>query len=444
MAVSKKPRYNLNLIVQETGLKPDTIRAWERRYKLPLPARSEGGHRLYSDYNLATLKWLVAKQKEGMRISQAVNYWMDLVNSDIDPLLEDKDQSRQVDTLVLIDENNDTLENLQQNWLEYCLDFDESHAEQILSLAFAQFPIETVLTAVILPSLNQVGQLWYQDEATVQQEHFISEIIINKIETLISAAPNPVHTQRILVACPPDEQHTIVNMIMTLLLKHRGWEVIYLGANVPLDKFSGVIKDIRPDLVIMNASRLLTAATLLRSLNLLQTNKIAAAFGGWIFSQIPGLAEVLPGTYLGNDLQKSIMLIEDLITGHLPSGLKDPRPLQHQELVEKLNTIRPELDSIVRANLSTAQTSFITQDIYQTNQTLIQDISAALSLGNINYLTFNVDWLSGLLTTRKFGSDQLILYLRSFSAAVEDLVGPQASMIVSWIETSTKNNHKGD
>ncbi len=176
MTISRKPRYNLNLILQETGLKADTIRAWERRYKLPLPARSEGGHRLYSDYDLSTLKWLVARQNEGMRISQAVNYWMDLVNSGNDPLQQDKPPARQVDSLVQMDDDIDTLEDLQEKWIEYCLGYDEPHAEQILSLAFAQFPLETVLTAVILPSIEKVGQLWYQGEATVQQEHFISEI----------------------------------------------------------------------------------------------------------------------------------------------------------------------------------------------------------------------------------------------------------------------------
>ncbi len=287
MSISKKPRYNLSLILQETGLKADTIRAWERRYQLPVPSRSEGGHRLYSEYDLQTLQWLVARQNEGLRISQAAAYWMELVKSGVDPL-QSLPQPRMAETLVQLDENTDTLENLQQKWVDYCLAFDEHHAEQILSLAFAQFPIETVLSAVILPALKQVGELWYEGEATVQQEHFISEIAITKIQTLISAAPNPVHSQRILVACPPGEQHTIVLLVFTLMLRHRGWDVVYLGANVPLDRLNNLIEDIKPDLAVLNASRLSTAAELLRTLNLLLEHRIPAAFGGWIFTHIPG------------------------------------------------------------------------------------------------------------------------------------------------------------
>ncbi len=268
MNISKKPRYNLNLILQETGLKADTIRAWERRYGLPNPGRTEGGHRLYSDYDLELLKWLSTRQTEGMRISQAVDYWKELINSGVDPF-EEKPQPTQIEPLVSIDDSNGTLESLQKEWTKYCLDFDAQNADQVLSLAFAQFPLETVFSEVILPSLNHIGNLWYQGDATVQQEHFMSEIAIKKIQTLISAAPNPVHTQRIIVASPPREQHTIYNLILTLLLTHRGWEILYLGANVPLDKLNTAILNIKPDLIILNASRLSTAVNLLKVLNTL-------------------------------------------------------------------------------------------------------------------------------------------------------------------------------
>ena len=438
MTISKKPRYNLNLIVQETGLKADTIRAWERRYQLPVPARSEGGHRLYSDHDLSTIKWLVARQKEGMRISQAANYWEELISSGIDPLL-DKHQPRQADTLVLIDENDDTLESLQQKWIEYCLEFDELHADQVLSLAFAQFPIETVFPAVILPSLNQMGQLWYQGDATVQQEHFMSEIAIKKIQTLITAAPNPVHAQRILVACPPEEQHTIVNLILTLFLKHRGWEVIYLGANVPLDQMSNAIMDIKPELIILNASRLSTAVNLLEVLNMLLDEQIPAAFGGWIFNNIPDLIEKMPGTYLGNDLLKAIPLLEGLATGQKPIVPSTPHPFHHQELVKELKRNRPEFDEVLRGKLSTTGSSFSIQDIYEANHNLIHDISAALTLGDISFLKFNLDWLSGLFSSRKFNTDYLISYLRSFSEAVDELLGSEANLIVNWLESSVED-----
>ncbi|HMN28091.1 MAG TPA: MerR family transcriptional regulator, partial [Caldilineaceae bacterium] len=73
------PVYNLKAVVRETGLKPDTIRAWERRYGLPEPRRTESGHRLYSLNDINMLKWLIARQNEGVSISRAVELWNRLV-----------------------------------------------------------------------------------------------------------------------------------------------------------------------------------------------------------------------------------------------------------------------------------------------------------------------------------------------------------------------------
>jgi DNA-binding transcriptional MerR regulator len=232
---SKKPRYNLNLVVQETGLKPDTLRAWERRYQMPQPDRSKGGHRLYSDYDLQTIIWLQKRLQEGMRISQAVGYWRDLVDSGSNPL--EKAPETPADNALLASElGGHTLTELQGKWLEYTLKFDEIRADQVLSQAFAQFSIEVVCTDLIQAALTQIGKLWYEGNATVQQEHFASELASRKLQSLIASAPLPLHNQKILIACPRGEFHIISILIINLMLRYRGWDVLYLGANVPTDR----------------------------------------------------------------------------------------------------------------------------------------------------------------------------------------------------------------
>ena len=84
-SVNKKPIYNLKVVVRETGLKPDTLRAWERRYNLPNPQRTNGGHRLYSQHDIEILKWLIDRQSEGMTISRAVALWQELTDREGDP-----------------------------------------------------------------------------------------------------------------------------------------------------------------------------------------------------------------------------------------------------------------------------------------------------------------------------------------------------------------------
>src|SRR5512136_3331090 len=80
------PTLNLKAVVRETGLKPDTIRAWERRYGIPKPPRTTGGHRLYSQRDIDLLKWMNARQHEGMSISRIVDLWKSLEAEGKDPL----------------------------------------------------------------------------------------------------------------------------------------------------------------------------------------------------------------------------------------------------------------------------------------------------------------------------------------------------------------------
>ena len=63
---STTPAFNLKVVLKETGLAADTLRAWERRYGMPMPQRTPGGHRLYSERDIEVIKWLMARQSEGL------------------------------------------------------------------------------------------------------------------------------------------------------------------------------------------------------------------------------------------------------------------------------------------------------------------------------------------------------------------------------------------
>src|SRR5512135_2617634 len=93
---STTPAFNLKVVLKETGLGADTLRAWERRYGLPVPRRSAGGHRLYSQRDIETIKWLMQQQAEGLSISRAVESWNEQLASGLDPLAGLQQQSIQL------------------------------------------------------------------------------------------------------------------------------------------------------------------------------------------------------------------------------------------------------------------------------------------------------------------------------------------------------------
>ena len=217
-------------MLKETGLKADTLRAWERRYGLPEPERSSGGHRLFCQRDIDTLKWLIARQDEGLSISRAVELWRGMEQQKKDPLqvmpLGPAPDKRQYPVGIAVDE-------LRLSWIQACKAFDENRAEQILTQAFAQFPPESVCLDVLVKGLSEIGEGWYQGQVSVQQEHLASSLAIRRIEALLTAAPPPAYPGTILVLCPPDDQHTFSPLVLTYLLRRRGRMAIFLGANVP-------------------------------------------------------------------------------------------------------------------------------------------------------------------------------------------------------------------
>src|SRR3974377_1419159 len=116
------PKFNLKAVVRETGLKPDTIRAWERRYGVPKPDRTPGRHRLYTQHDIDLLKWMNARQHEGMSISRIVDLWKSLEAQGQDPLLVAA-HGMAAKPIPLGEAGE--LANLRREWVNACLQFNE-------------------------------------------------------------------------------------------------------------------------------------------------------------------------------------------------------------------------------------------------------------------------------------------------------------------------------
>ena len=193
MPKADTPIFNLNAVVQETGIKPDTLRAWERRYGLPNPQRSEGGHRLYSLRDIEIVKWLLEQRETGLSISKAVKLWRQLeTERDSDRLLAAAEGPKPVPSA----QGEGTLSERRQAWSAACMDFDARSARRVLAESFALFSVEDVCFGILLPGVAQMGQDWYAGSVTVQQEHFATEIATRQLEALLAATPEPTRTGR--------------------------------------------------------------------------------------------------------------------------------------------------------------------------------------------------------------------------------------------------------
>ena len=122
---------------------------------------------------------------------------------------------------------------------------------------------------------------------------------------LIASAPPPSRPERVIVATAPNDFHVFSPLLLTYLLRRRGWDVIYLGADVPADELESTIALVKPGLVIISASYYIQPpiSHLARSL----TNQEAAlAFGGLIFNHNPSMRRVIPGHFLGQTIEEAV------------------------------------------------------------------------------------------------------------------------------------------
>lgn len=440
----KTPIYNLKAVVQETGLKADTLRAWERRYGVPAPQRTDSGHRLYSQYDIDVLKWLVDRQNEGLSISRAIELLHRLeaegknlfdVNAAPDAQRRDlRSQERPHSQIGIEGERlneGGTVASMREAWIDACLNFDELRAEQLLAQAFALFPAETVCLDLIQKGLREIGAGWYEGKVTVQQEHFASALALRRMEALLVSTPAPTRPGRIMVACPPEEEHTFVPLLISLLLRRRGWDVVYLGANVPLRSLESTLATVRPSLVVLTAQQLYTAAGLLEMAEILFRERVPLAFGGQVFTEVPELPKVIPGYYLGDKLEHVVGQIEQIMTHLRPVPAQRQISYDYKEALDHFCSRQASIEAELWARMEDVIPKRL---LAAANQCFGRNIIAALTLGDMDFLTPDIDWVEGLLVNHhQMPPHVLEHYLNAYYDACVHHLGEPGFVVLEWL-----------
>lgn len=306
------PVYNIKAVSQLVGLLPVTIRAWERRYGLPAPQRGRQGYRLYSEYDLRTLRWLKAQIDSGMHISRAIEYLNELRQNGQDPALS---PSAHFPPLSIV--NTPELSNLRNEFLEKILDFNEIQATEVLRRAFSLYSVDQVLTEVITPGLVEIGERWHKGELAIPSEHFATQFVMQHLMNMMVVTSQPTRSGKIFAACAPGEFHQIGILMLVVMLRWRGWDVRYFGPDLKLEGLEKTLYSIQPDLLMFTANNFENALHLLdlsRILEEMKGKKPLIILGGQAF-QTKRLPESLPAIYLtGMRPSEIVSRIESLMS----------------------------------------------------------------------------------------------------------------------------------
>ena len=234
---SREGKYNIKAISQLVGVQPGTLRAWERRYNIVDPVRNDSGHRLYTDRDLKTIKWLTDKVNSGFTISQAVS----LLEKEAVFSIEEEDTAT-------------TTSKIKEDLLRALLSFQETRAQQLMDQAFSLYSIEKVVIDILGSLLISIGDLWEKGKITSAHEHYASQLIKTRIGIILYSFPSPPIMPKAIAVCGPNERHEVGLLIFTLFLKMKGFEVIYLGSSVDNQDVKIVVGEVQPSLLFMSCT----------------------------------------------------------------------------------------------------------------------------------------------------------------------------------------------
>ena len=232
-------------LARRTGASPEVLRAWERRYGLLRPTRSQGGFRLYSASDEERIRRMREYLARGVAAAEAARLALDAETP-----RPGAESSRPA---VLAAEATAAASPLQAaaDELAGALDrFDEEQAHIMLDRLLAAYRIETILRDLLVPYLHDLGERWARGEVSVAQEHFASNLLRGRLLGL-ARGWGQGHGPTAVLACLPGEQHDLGLIAFGITLDRRGWRIIYLGADTPIATIRQATERIAPDLVVL-------------------------------------------------------------------------------------------------------------------------------------------------------------------------------------------------
>jgi len=236
------PRYPIRVVATRTGLSPHVLRAWERRYRVVVPSRSEGGQRLYSDLDIERLRKLRRLVEAGHAISRLAGL-----------TLEQLDQMNGAEPRPAEPGSGmDELGGRVEEALGAAARFDSARFEAVLERAALSFGIPTFLDQIAAPALERIGHGWADGSVSVAQEHMATAGFRRVLGWLLRV--NEVHgpARRIVVATPPSQVHELGALMVAVSAAAEGWKVTYLGPDMPVAELVRAAEDTRADAVALS------------------------------------------------------------------------------------------------------------------------------------------------------------------------------------------------
>lgn len=227
------PKHPIAVASERTGLSQDILRVWERRYQAVEPSRGPGGHRTYSDADIARLRLLHAVTAAGRSIGQVAR----LSTTELIRLAQDDTAARaereKSDGAQDARDARSHASHIVKLALASTARLDAPDLEHTLRRAIAQLGITSFIEDVASPILRRIGEEWHAGRLTIAHEHLASSTIHDIVAESMRAITRGAGEATVVVATPTGERHAIGAALVGATAASEGWRVVYLGTDLP-------------------------------------------------------------------------------------------------------------------------------------------------------------------------------------------------------------------
>ena len=289
--------YPISTVATMTGVNPVTLRAWERRYGLIQPARTGKGHRLYSAQDIERIQEVLRLVEEGIPISQ-VPQVLEAgahVSSDLVPV-------------------GDGWADYQERMVSAIEQFNEAGLESVYNEALSLYPVEIVTRRLLVPLLKELGERWENATGSVAEEHFFGVYMRNKLGARFHHRQGNPQGPKLLAACLPGELHEVGILLFALAAHDRGFRIVLLGADMPLDELPVVVRRAKCDAIVLSGAIEPSESVLTKQLSgLVQAARVPVFVGGITASLHSNEITAAGARPIGNDLVLGLREIDSAL-----------------------------------------------------------------------------------------------------------------------------------
>ena len=289
--------YPIRTVSDLTDVNAITLRAWERRYGLIEPLRKSSGHRLYTQAHIDLITRVVGLLDRGMRIGQ-VKAQLDIENADLNRDMEANDLwQRYIDRMIAA-----------------VIQFNEHGLEEAYGDALSLYPIDTVTEKLLMPLLKELGRRWEEDEGSIAEEHFFGFYIRNKLGARFHHRVKVKNGSRLLLACLPGDRHETGLLLFALAANAAGYQIIILGADMPLDELPAAAKKAGCRAIILSGILLPESDVVEHALPaLMKQCKVPVFLGGHASVKVHDSLRRHGVHALGTDLNNGLARLRDIV-----------------------------------------------------------------------------------------------------------------------------------